>query len=97
MPHTNTLVTYMVVLGNKPGERIAAVKYGETGYYLCEGYDYAGDTLDEVKARVAELNQKMGIPVDVCESMSYASLFGFDKPIAARAHEYVKAHYPPKQ
>jgi hypothetical protein len=93
MPRTNTLVCYTTILGNKPGERIGAVKFEETGYYACPGYDYAPDDIETVKARVKELNDKMGIPEDVVESMQYASLFGWHAPIAARAKQYFAEHY----
>lgn len=82
------LLSYTVLLGNKPGERIGLVKYNERGYYPCDGYDYAGDSLDEVKKRVAELNARMEIPEDVSVSMTYASMFGWHAPCAAKAHAY---------
>jgi len=79
---------YTVILGNRPGERIGLVKLNETGYYPCRGYDYAPDSLDTVRERVAELNAKLGIPEDVAESMTYGSLFGWGVPAAARAIAY---------
>lgn len=89
MAHENFNLAYITLLGNKPGTRIGLVKYNEAGgYYPCEGYDYAGDSLDEVKARVAELNKRLEIPEEVADSMTYASLFGWNAPCAAPAHAY---------
>lgn len=81
-------ICYTTILGNKPGERIGLVKLDEKGYYPCPGWDYAPDSLETVRTRVAKLNQRMGIPEDVAESMCYGSLFGWHVPAAARAREY---------
>lgn len=70
-------ICYTTVLGNKPGERIGLVKMNETGYYPCPGWDYVPDSIEAVQDRVWKLNQRMGIPEDVAESMSYGSLFGW--------------------
>lgn len=79
---------YTVILGNRPGERIGLVKYNETGYYPCPGWDAPSMTLEEVKEHVAGLNERLGIPANVAESMTYASLFGWHAPCAAPAHAY---------
>lgn len=81
-------ICYTTVLGNKPGERIGLVKIDVDGYYLCEGYDYSGDSLETVRERVADLNERMGIPDDVALSMTCGSMFGWHVPAAARAHEF---------
>jgi hypothetical protein len=81
---------YTTVEGNKPGERIGLVKYNETGYYACPGWDDPSMSIQEVRDHVAFLNGRLEIPADVAESMSFASCFGWDKPIAERAHEYFK-------
>jgi len=87
---------YVHVLGNKPGERINLVKYKEPGYYLCKPgkFDNPSMTADEVNQTVAVLNRGLGMDPDVpmfgeiIESMYLGSMFGWDKPCAARAVHY---------
>jgi hypothetical protein len=83
------LLCYTVILGNKPGERIGIVKYGETGYYLTD-FDNPSMTLEDCKTFVADRNKRLRLPEDVAESMQYASVFGWDAPIADRAKHYMR-------
>jgi hypothetical protein len=79
---------YVVIPGNKRGQRIGIVKYRESGYYQTD-YDSAESlTLDDLERIVDDLNARLGIPADVSESMKYASIFGWQAPIADRAHHY---------
>jgi hypothetical protein len=81
---------YVHILGARPGERIGIVKYGERGYYATN-LDNSADSAATVHEVVNEYNARLGIPPEVCESMQYASLFGWDTLIAAAAHAYFKA------
>lgn len=84
---------YTFVKGNKPGERIGIVAYNETGYYATN-IDDVNQTEEQVEEAVAYLNKRLDIPEDVAESMRYASLFGWDAPIADRAHWFFKQEVP---
>lgn len=80
---------YTVIHGARPGKRIGVVKYRESGYYLTD-FDNPTDTLEQVREFVRNMNERLGLPADVADSMSYASCFGWDVPIANKAHEYFK-------
>jgi hypothetical protein len=79
---------YIAIPGNRPGERIGIVKYGESGYYKCD-FDHLSMTEAQVTAYVKELNQGVNIPEDVATSMFEGSMFGWHVPAAQRAKEYL--------
>jgi hypothetical protein len=80
---------YIVLLGNRVGERIGIVKYNEKGYYLTN-IDETISTPAQVKEKVEWLNGRLEMPADVIDSMKYASMFGWDKPVADAAHAYFR-------
>ncbi len=79
------LLVYAYIRGNAVGQRIGIVKFHESGYYSCDFDTSAEATPEEIKALVAELNERMGIPADVAESAFYGSMFGWHVPAAAKA------------
>ena len=88
----DTPICYTVLRGNRPGDRIGIVKYGESGYYpVSNQIDNPAMTIEECKAIVGELNAKLELPEDVSESMQLASMFGWTVPVAYRAHAYFRA------
>ena len=89
---------YTVILGAEPGKRIGLVKYGESGYYLTD-FDSTTASIEDVQTAVRQLNEKLGTPADVCESMAEASCFGWNTPCANKAHHYFgkpEAAAPPR-
>ena len=80
---------YTVIRGASPGKRIGVVKYNEKGYYLTD-FDETISNIEQVEAKVQWLNERLEIPADVVESMQFASCFGWDAPVAERAHAYFK-------
>jgi hypothetical protein len=89
MKTTNTPACYVSIPGNTPGDRIGIVKYKEQGYYQTD-FDSTEYTIGQIQDLVRHLNSKLDIPEDVAESMMYASCFGWNVPIADRAHQYFK-------
>jgi hypothetical protein len=88
MPQNFELLVYAYILGNAVGKRIGIIKFHESGYYLAD-FDLPKECSDEeVKATVAELNTRMGIPPDVAESAYLGSMFGWHTPAAARAVQF---------
>jgi hypothetical protein len=81
---------YTLVRGNKPGERIGIVRYNERGYYLTD-MDNASQTVEQATEIVDYLNGRLSLSADVIESMQYASVFGWDAPIAHAAHRYFES------
>ena len=80
---------YIVIHAADPGKRIGLAKYNETGYYSTD-YDWHESPLEDVEITVKGLNERLGIPADVAESMTIGSIAGWDVPGAQRAHEYFK-------
>jgi hypothetical protein len=87
-PANSAAICYVVVRGNRPGERIGLVRMNEKGYYAAKGYDSARDTTEEVEAVVAHLNNILGIPADIATAMECGSMFGWHTPAAAPAVNY---------
>lgn len=79
------VIAYVLVPGNKKGERIGLVRFGESGYYPTE-YDQD----DFPAAAIAHLNVRLGVPADVAVSMFYGSMFGWHVPGAAPARLYAE-------
>lgn len=75
-------LAYVAINGNKPGERIGLVKFGQSGYYLAKGYDYAPHSIEEVREVVSKLNERLGVPADVAEAALFGSMFGWACPAA---------------
>ena len=80
-------VAYVVVPGNKPGERIGLVKYRESGYYATS-MDNPTLTIEQVQETASSLNRGISVPDEVAESMLFGSLFGWHTPSAQRAILY---------
>jgi hypothetical protein len=70
---------FVVVLGNKPGERVGIVKRGEVGYYRTD-LDDAKSDLDALALYVATLNETLGVDQPTALAMEIGSMFGWDKP-----------------
>ena len=84
MSQRNGLV-YVAINGNRPGERIGLVKFGQSGYYPAKGYDYAPHTIEEVREVVNKLNARLEVPQDVAEAALVGSMFGWACPGAYKA------------
>lgn len=82
-------LAYAVRHGNRGKGHVILVKYGEEGYYSTNIPEL--DTMEDARQMVRELNQKLGIDDKVADSMSFASMFGWDKPCAMLAHRYFAA------
>lgn len=70
---------YVVIRGNKQGERIGIVKFGESGYYVTD-YDHhpaGSEGVTKCKEHVRLINKRLGISHDVEDAMLYGSMFGW--------------------
>jgi hypothetical protein len=81
-------LAYVAIDGNKPGERIGLVKFGQSGYYLAKGYDYAPNTIEQVKQAVRDLNKRLGLSEEVAQAAFFGSMFGWACPAAYPAVVY---------
>jgi len=81
------LICAVELLGNRPGERIGLVKFGETGYYPAH-MDNADYTPAQVKQAILEFNVERGISEDVALSAKFASIFGWHVPAADLAKRF---------
>ena len=82
-------IAYVVIPGNKTGERIGLVKFGESGYYQTF-YDNAED-IAHCHIAVRLLNDQIGVTQDIEESMLAGSMFGWSCPAARRARLFAAA------
>lgn len=82
------VLAYVVILGNAKGKRIGIVKFGESGYYPTD-YD-SSDLIEDCRIHVRYLNERLGVPEDVAESMLMGSMFGWNCPAAERARLYAE-------
>jgi hypothetical protein len=79
---------YVVVPGNKKGERIGIVELGESGYYVTNLDNH--ETAEECREHVRLINESRGIPLEVETSMRDGSMFGWHCPAAQPAVEFFK-------
>jgi hypothetical protein len=91
MPVTLEKFSYAYIPGNKPGDRIGVVSFGETGYYPVRDWDQPAMTEAQVVAFVNRRNALIGVPEEVALSMFHASMFGWSAPCA----DIAKAHFKP--
>jgi hypothetical protein len=82
MPKVLEKFCYAYIPGNKPGDRIAVISFGESGYYPVRDWDQPTMTEADVKAFVERRNALIGVPKDVAQSMFDASMFGWTAPCA---------------
>lgn len=64
--------------GHAPGQRIAEVRRGETGYWPVSGLPDATD--DEALQTVRKVNEELGLDGIQAHCMKMGSLFGFETP-----------------
>jgi hypothetical protein len=83
-------VAYVVIPGNKRGERIGLIRFGESGYYQTT-WDHL-ETEEECKELVDYMNGKLGVPADVAHAMFVGSMFGWRVPGASGAVQFFSAH-----
>lgn len=78
---------------NPPGQRVVALKRGETGYYQTD-LDDAALTPAHARATVVAMNRKLGVTAAEVMAMAAGSLFGWDVPGAdvARYRDYNDTH-----
>ncbi len=80
---------YTTIPSNPKGQRIGIVKLGELGYY---GVDFDHhNTAESAREHVRLLNNRLGIPKEVEQSMRDGSMFGWDVPAAQRAIQFFAA------
>lgn len=79
-------MAYVFITAREKGKRIGLVKFGESGYYQTD-YDNV-DSAAECRAMVEALNERLGVPADVAESLFVGSMFGWNCPGAERARLY---------
>ena len=80
-------IAYVFIPGNEPGKRIGIVTFGESGYYATN-YDQTTYSVEDCRRHVATLNERLGIPEEVAESMLYGSMYGWDVLAAAAARKH---------
>jgi hypothetical protein len=64
---------------HEPGKRIIAVRRGEQGYFATK-LDRPSLSVENAKATVALMNQRLGVTVEQKSALLCGSLFGFDTP-----------------